>query len=294
MKILITGATGFFGSALASQLQNFECEFFLLTRSKSNLERIKKFNLERQVVCCNTDDEVKDFIKKIQPDVVIHNACSYGHLEGGVTELVGVNIKLGILIIQTLISIAKPVTFINTATVLSSNVSLYALSKNQFSQWGLELSRRSAKILQFINVKLQHMYGPGDSLSKFSTYVLYACYQNEPTLELTLGKQKRDFIYVDDVVSAYLILITKRGEFSFFEDVDIGSGVSPSIEFFVKTVHKLTNSKTSLMFGAVKYRDNEPMFCQANLDKMRGLGWHPKFHLKQGILKTIELEFKYV
>jgi len=292
MKILITGATGFLGSALAFALANSEHKLFLLTRPQSNLSRINNPSLLEQVRCCNSDKEIKLLVHEIQPEIVIHNACSYGRLGEDAIELVNVNIKLGLLIIQALIKNDKPSTFINTGTILKDDVSFYAISKNQFSQWGEVSARKSLGILRFINLRLQHMYGPGDSISKFTTYVLHSCHQNITTLELSPGKQKRDFIYIDDVVSAFLILISKKDELDLFVNIDVGSGVSPTIQKFVRVVHKLTKSKTQLIFGALEYRDNEPMLCRANTKVMQSFGWKPQYDLEAGLLKMIEIEFK--
>lgn len=143
----------------------------------------------------------------------------------------------------------------------------------------------------FINVLLQHMYGPGDDASKFTTHVLHACHRNDPVLKLTAGEQARDFIYIDDVVSAYDTLLTQRHQLDTVQDIDVGSGVAPTIRQFVETAHRLTASRTELLFGALPYRANEAMHCLANVARMTQLGWVPAFDLNAGLKKTIELEF---
>ena len=68
----------------------------------------------------------------------------------------------------------------------------------------------------FINMRLEHFYGPGDADSKFTAHVMNSCLRNVPELKLTLGEQRRDFFYIEDVVSAYLIILEKIEEFQDF------------------------------------------------------------------------------
>lgn len=192
---------------------------------------------------------------------------------------------------QSLRHVSHAVNFINTGSALAPVVSPYSLSKYQFAQWGRMLAIQSSGQLKFINVLLQHMFGPGDDASKFTTHVLHACHRNDPQLKLTAGEQARDFIYIDDVLSAYDTLIAKGHLFDRVLDIDVGSGAAPTIREFVETAHRLTSSRTELLFGALPYRANEAMHCLANIGQMGQLGWTPAFDIQAGLTKTIELEF---
>jgi CDP-paratose synthetase len=291
VNLLITGASGFLGSALALHFLEAGHRVALLLRPTSQLGRLcgreGSFALGRST----SDQGIKEFISSIEPDAVIHTACAYGRQGESLVTINDANLRFGLVILQSVLSVKMPVTFINTGTVLEANVSPYAITKHQFAQWGRFLASQSADQLQFVNVLLQHMYGPGHDPSKFTTHVLHTCRQHEPTLELTAGEQKRDFIYIDDVVSAYSTLLEKRNALSNIVDIDVGSGAAPSIREFVQTVHKLTASKTELRFGALPYRPNEPMHLQADISQMNALGWQPKFTLETGLRRTLDLEF---
>ena len=292
MKILLTGASGFLGSALALYWLNAGHQVALLLRPTSKLDRMRGLEASFDVGRCMADVEVVDFVKKVQPEAVVHTACSYGRQGESSLQLFDSNLRLGLVLLQSLQNAAQPVSFINTGSALVSEVSLYALSKNQFSQWGSMLASQSSGQLRFINVQLQHMYGPGDDASKFTTHVLHACQRNDPQLKLTAGEQTRDFIYIEDVVTAYDTLLTQRNQLDTVQDIEVGSGVAPTIRQFVETAHHLTESRTKLLFGALPYRINEAMHCLANVARMSHLGWAPAFNLTAGLKKTIELEFK--
>lgn len=292
MKILLTGASGFLGSALALHWLHAGHQVALLLRPTSQLHRLRGLDASFDIGRCTTDAEVDALVRKTQPEVVVHAACAYGRQGETSLQLFDANLRLGLVVLQALQHAAQPVTFINTGSALAPEVSPYALSKSQFAQWGRMLATQSDGQLRFINVLLQHMYGPGDDASKFTTHVLHACHRNDPVLKLTAGEQARDFIYIDDVVSAYDTLLTQRHQLDTVQDIEVGSGVAPSIRQFVETAHRLTASSTELLFGALPYRANEAMHCLANVERMAQLGWAPAFDLKAGLKKTIELEFK--
>jgi CDP-paratose synthetase len=291
MRILLTGASGFLGSALAQQLILKGFELALLLRPTSTLDRLNELKDASVISRYSSETDIDLIVNHFKPDVVIHTACSYGRKHESMVQVSDANVRFGLFILQSLMRSGRSVTFINTGTALSPQVSLYALSKKQFSEWGSAFAMQSDKKLRFVNIELQHMYGPRDDASKFTTQVLHACQRNEPILELTSGEQKRDFIYIDDVVSAYVVITELREQLETAVNIQVGSGEAPTVREFVESVHHLTKSTTHLQFGSLPYRPNEAMLCQANITQMKALGWLPSFDLKSGIKKMIELEF---
>ena len=290
MKIIVTGASGFLGSRLAIEILERGHDGFLLLRPGSKLDRLgdkaESFKLRRY----ETDVDISGFVTEVSPDLVIHTACSYGRKDETPLQIYDANLRFGLSLLQAIEQSKRVVTFINSGTVLQSDTNLYALTKNQFSQAGRALATHSKNQLRFINVALQHMYGPGDDPSKLTTHVLRACRSNTPEIALTAGEQKRDLIYIDDVISAFVVLAEKHDQLGTVEDFDVGSGVAPTIRAFVETVHRMTKSSTKLRFGALPYREKEAMLCVADTTRMRSLGWAPQYDIEAGIRKTLQLE----
>jgi CDP-paratose synthetase len=293
VNILLTGATGYLGSALARHWTQVGHQLTILIRPTSSLRRIETLLPGIQLAKCNTDSDILKLVKSTAPDVIVHTACAYGRKGETALQVFDANVRLGMVLLDSVLSgMSERVAFINTATVLEQSISNYALSKQQFMLWGDALARQNADRLQFVNIRLQHMYGPGDDLSKFTTYVIHACKSHQPKLALTAGEQRRDFIYIDDVVSAYDVVVRKLNSMSLSDQVEVGSGKAPSLRSFVENVHLLTNSRTELQFGSIPYKANEAMLCQADTNRLQQLGWQPAYSIEQGIRKTIELEYK--
>jgi nucleoside-diphosphate-sugar epimerase len=135
------------------------------------------------------------------------------------------------------------------------------------------------------------MYGPGDDPSKFTTWIVQSCIKNINKIELTPGEQKRDFVYIDDVVSAYNLLVEKcRQSGDGFQEFELGSGKAFSIREYVETAKRLTKADTELAFGSKAYREHELMHSEADIAKLVKLGWKSKYDLNAGLKKMIEGE----
>lgn len=294
MRILLTGPSGFLGSALAYHWAGRGHELSLLARPSSRLDRLADLPASVRVVRASTPDEITAVVRETMPNAIVHTACLYGRKGESALDIMDGNMRLGIALLQGILDRDslkdEPSTlFMNTGTVLEPGVSLYALSKTQFSAWGAALAASTQKRLKFIDIRLQQMYGPGDDGSKFITYVIEACRQNVPRLALTKGEQLRDFIHIDDVVQAYDRILEKRDQFATSDAIDVGSGDAISMRSFVEMAKQLAGADTVLDFGAVQYRANEAMLCVADTTRLRSLGWNLTVPLANGLRQLINL-----
>lgn len=288
MKILMTGATGFLGSNLLARLvaESDTFQVTILKRSFSNTWRIS--SLLSGVSYFDLDSiSLKKIFETGSYDTILHCATDYGRKQINRSEMIEANLLLPLRLLEN--SIANGVQhFINTDTLLDKQVSAYALSKQQFKEW-LKDSKNS---IRTTTVSLEHFYGPGDDPSKFVTSIIRSLLEEIPVLPLTLGQQRRDFVYIEDVVECFMFILR---EFklckSGYQEFDIGYGDSISIRQFVELAKKICgNKKTRLDFGALPYREHEPMdICAKALD-MRKLGWCPCITIEEGLRRTINFE----
>jgi len=141
---------------------------------------------------------------------------------------------------------------LNSDTILDRHMGAYALSKRHFAEWGRLFAEDNN--IRFVNIRLEHIYGPGDDTSKLPTRLIRECLSNVPEIRLTAGEQKRDFVYVDDVVAGYEILLDQSdNQAENFLEYGLGSGKMVTIREFTETIHKLSGSTSFLNFGALPY-----------------------------------------
>ena len=288
MNILMTGVTGYLGSRIASRCCSDGHQVVALKRKTSSLEKVK--NIEKDLVFFDVEDiDYSWLFSKFHFDLVLHCSTCYGHNKESISEMLESNIVFPTKILDAAIN-AKVPFFINTDTAISSDVNAYALSKKQFRNWGIHYSDN--KEITFINIILEHFYGPFDSDVKFLTRTIHKMQSNVSPLEFTDGWQCRDFIYIEDVIEAYMIIFKHLSEMEniYFKDIDVGSGRAIPIRELVKLSKQLTKSSSEITFGSLPYRNNEVMFSCADISFLLKEGWRPTVKLQEGINKIINEE----
>jgi nucleoside-diphosphate-sugar epimerase len=73
-----------------------------------------------------------------------------------------------------------------------------------------------------------------------------------------------------------------------FANYEIGSGNPVPVRELVELIHRLTGSRSRLLFGALPHRPGEPMLTRADTSALRELGWRPRVQLPEGLARTIE------
>jgi nucleoside-diphosphate-sugar epimerase len=286
-RILLTGATGYLGSHLAHAYTDSGHEVAVFKRSTSQMDRIATIANKLKVFDLDSDGVLAPFEALGHIDAVVHTATCYGRNNESPLEVFKANTQFPLELLEAAVFF-KSDSFFNTDTILSEDVNAYALSKKQFSQWGKSYAETGK--IRFVNIRLEHIFGPGDDPSKFTTWVIRQCLANVPVIPLTRGEQKRDFIYINDVVSAYLLLLEKVADESKWLEIGLGSGQPVTIKELVEEIHTITHSSSKLDFGALPYRMNEVMASAAEMSFMQTAGWKTEWDLRSGLRETVNRE----
>ena len=281
MKILLTGATGFLGSHLLRALLDEGYEMLLLKRSSSDCARIRERLKECKVFDVDCEP-LEDIFDKECPQVVIHCAVEYGKNDKRAEKMLMGNLVFPFQLLEAAISGRCPY-FINTDSFFTKqlperfrqSLDLYApeytLTKHQFQEWGQ--LRAIEKKINFINLQLEHMYGEDDNPDKFLSFVMRSMREGVSHLDLTDGIQIRDFIHVDDVVQAYLVVLSKLHELTGYQSFEVGSGISCPLRKFLQQMKSEMRAETVLNFGAVPRTEKEIMYSTAKPQRLEKLGW---------------------
>lgn len=279
-RILITGATGFLGSRLAIALIQSGYDVTILKRPDSNI-----FRLATIIHSCSVEEVDGGLFGRIQtnpPDIILHTATSYGRKGESEQEIIKANLEFPLQLLESA-SQGSLRTFINTHTSLPADTNLYASSKHRFRERLNSYGQR----LEVINVIPEYFFGPGDDHWKFITMIFTEIAKRSPGIPLSSGEQMRDFIYIDDVVSAYNTLADLSGRYSGCFDYPLGSGDSISIRDLVETCGSVSeNHHTRFLFGALPSRQADTKMKRCDTSALQALGWTCKTSLREGLEKT--------
>jgi nucleoside-diphosphate-sugar epimerase len=284
-NILVTGATGYLGSHLVKCFVDNGYNVIILKRITSSVLKILPLLDKVQIVNVENID-YDDLFRERRIDAIVHTATSYGRKGENFIEIFNTNLIFPLQLLEYALKYQIEY-FFNTNTSLPANLNLYSLSKKQFSDI-LKLKSNSIKV---IDIELEYFYGPGDDISKFTTFIISKLKMEAPLINLSPGTQIRDFIYIDDVTSAYLLLMENAYKFPNFKSVPLGTGQGITLRNLTETIKSyFKGSKTQLNFGALPLREGEIMNSVANISFLSELGWKPNFDLNKGLEQTINIK----
>ena len=281
----MTGVTGFFGSHLLSALIKKGYDIIILKRSFSNTWRIQ--NVISQIENYDIDKvSIQKIFDENEIGGIIHLATDYGRKNNNdIIQMSKANIELPAKLLD-LGCKYRVVFFINTHTFLNSKYMLNSAMKNSFIEIVKYFTTNFE--VKFINMRLEHMYGEKDDYNKFIPFLIKNILEDKE-IKATEGVQKRDFIYVKDVVDAYLKVLDNLVKLDEgFIEFEIGTGKSISLRDLVSKMEEEINKKVNIKWGAIPYRKNEIFDSKADIKKSKQyLGWFPKYDINSGLKKTI-------
>lgn len=299
-KHLVIGASGFIGANLVRRLLSENQEVHILVRKSSNLWRIKGIlsKLKLHLLDIENQISVKKTIKKIHPDYIYHLAAYGGYpFQKDVNKMIKTNIIFSSVLLET----AKEINlkaFILTGssseygyknkpmkeTDTLAPASFYAATKAATTQLALVYARSFN--MPIVIVRPFSVYGAFEEPTRLVPTVIMKCLKNID-IELTDGKEKRDFIYIEDFLDCFLKLAENPGKIT-GHIINIGSGKQFSTRAIVKIIHRLTKSRSRLLWGKYPNRKWDAKFWLADINLAKKLvGWQPKRDLPSGIAETI-------
>jgi len=300
--IFITGATGFIGSHLLKRLIKEGCNVHISIRKNSSLWCIEEF--KDDFVCHKIDltdfEAVRLLIKQIKPDIIFHLAA-YGvdYRQQDIHHTIDANINASVNLFEAFLE-NKVHRFIHTGSCFEygqkskhiserdplNPTSLYGATKAS-SVHLLSTIARYMKSGELVILRPFGVFGEYEGLHRFVPQVIDKL-KNEHSVQMTLGEQIRDYIYIDDLIDAYILasIVPLKNK---VEIINIGSGKGIAMKDLALIISKsLDVSNDLLQFGTLPYRPDEMMYLVANVDKAKSLlGWEPKVSIEKGLEHTI-------
>jgi len=307
MKAMVTGGAGFIGSTLVDRLLaegwRVDAVDDLSTGSLGNLANARsqpdrRFSFHRIDVA---SPGVMDLIAHRRPDVVFHLAAQADVrvsvarpvFDATVNILGTLNVCEGAVAagVGKVVFAASGGTLYGTPDELpvregqpQAPESPYGVAKKAAGDYLYYY--RQIRGLEYTALAMANVYGPrqdphGEAgvVSIFAGKVL----THERPVIFGDGSQTRDFVYVDDVVDAFVRSVDKGGGLL----MNIGTGIETSVQQLFDVMAKLTGYKQHARYDPPRAGEVQ----RSALDPSRAgihLGWQPWTSLEEGVARTLE------
>lgn len=308
-RVLITGAAGFIGSYLAERLCSLDFEVIGLDNfssgyvgNLSGLRDDKRFELIKGDIL-----SLEDLLKASKgADTIFHFAAQSSvpkSTEDPVRDFeINFQGTLNVLEsarkakVKVIIFASSSAVYGNAALPTPEDHPLSPISNYGASKAAAEAycsSYSSLYGLKTASLRFYNIFG-----SRARKGVMFDLLQklqksNEKLKVLGTGKQKKDYLYIDDAIEATL-LVTNKGELS-GNAFNIGSGESYSVKEIVRKLLEILGlvNKTKSFYTGFSW-GGDVQQTLADISKLKELGFSPKVNFDQGLRTFVdwyELEY---
>jgi nucleoside-diphosphate-sugar epimerase len=301
---VVTGATGFIGSALVRRLLDDGVRTYCLLRTKprcdSIIERLNGAELV-QLVSFQTP-ELERCLMDFSADVIF-NLASYGVSQEDRDPEALLDGNAGLVARLVLAAaISPPKIFIHTGSCSEYGqpllegtpftedqplrpTSLYGAAKAASTLYGNTLAARVG--VPFVTLRLFGVFGVGEGPRRLIPYLIDQLRCDEPA-DLTPGQQVRDFLYVEDIVEAFVRSV-RDANLTLSEAYNVCSARPIRIRDIGEMVADFMEKPRGLLrWGRRPYRQDEPMWIVGdNRRFVEATSWHPRISTAEGIRRIV-------
>ncbi|MEQ8358146.1 MAG: ADP-glyceromanno-heptose 6-epimerase [Cytophagales bacterium] len=306
--IIVTGAAGFIGSCLISRLNNDGFNNIIAVDAFGDPE--KKKNLEGKKIMEYVERReffswLKD--KSDEMEFIFHIGARTDTTEFDKAIFDELNVNFSKKVWQYCVDNHVPLVYASSAATYGLGelgykddedlidqlkpLNPYGDSKNEFDKWAL---KQDKKPFFWAGLKFFNVYGPNEyHKGRMASVIFHAFKQISEKGKMKLfrshnpdykdGEQKRDFIYVKDLIDVCVFLMHHRKDSGIY---NLGSGRARTFLDLAKSVFKALNKKEEIEFidTPADIRDKYQYFTEADMTKLKSIGYKTPFSaLEDGI-----------
>ncbi|MFH1968254.1 MAG: NAD-dependent epimerase/dehydratase family protein [bacterium] len=298
VKCLITGGAGFIASHLVDKLIEKGHKVAVI----DNLSTGKKENLNSKADFHKADIQdakISQIFKKTKPDIVFHYAAQIdvrksveNPVDSAKTNILG---SLNILENCKKFRVKK-IVFASTGGAIYGEAGIVPTPEDYtpqpLSPYGIEKFivehylnfYKKEYNLDYLILRFANVYGPRQNSKGEAGVIAIFCdkiLKGENPVINGDGKQTRDFVFVDDVVTANILGIKKNKTGIF----NIGTSKETDINTIFQKINKFFGSKYKEIHVPGKKGEQERS-CLDFKNAQKLLGWKPKYNLDKGLEET--------
>ena len=295
VKVLLTGASGFIGSHLASLLVSSGESVTAILKPSSVRWRIAGLE-SLQILECDIGDRacLQERLARERPDVCIHLAW-HGWSGPSLTAEENLSSLAASLELLRAVADAGCRRFVGVGTCFEYDTAagmlsettpaqpndLYGVCKHSLWMAAQALSPIAKMDVAWARVFL--VYGPFDDERRLVPSLALSLIRGEPA-RTTPGEQIRDIMHVEDAASAIWAIARS----SYVGAVNVASGLPVKVADVARQIADIVGRPELLHIGALPYRASDPPVLVADTTVLRHtIGWTPRYDLTAGLTQTV-------
>jgi nucleoside-diphosphate-sugar epimerase len=274
-KVLVTGITGFLGSQIAQRLIHDGFELIAIKRNSSDLSRCSDF--AENINWIELSDNWVEQIIDLKPQIIIHSAWEgVGAVDRDNWEVQMNNLQftLNLLSIAKEINVEKFIGFGSQAEygtfsgIIDENYDInpktaYGLSKYLCSQTIKVFCEQNN--IDWYWLRLFSFFGEKEGSNWFIPTLIKNISENKP-MDMTPGEQRYAYMYIGDLAGIIVKIVNSSANSGIY---NVSSKQSVSLKEIVeKIINIIDPLKPEVNFGAIPYRENQPMLIQGTVSKL--------------------------
>ena len=287
-RVLITGGTGFIGSALARRLAAAGDEVMVLHRDRSDLARLAPVRERVRTVIGDLSDAAsyRDAVRAFAPERVFH--CAWYAEPGKYLTDPDQNhacLQAGTAFVRELL-VLRPRHFVTVGTCFEYDTEtrgplredhtperpqhVYSRCKLALKELALRLGEEAG--VPLVHARIFYLHGPFEDARRLVPFVVNKLRSGERVQLKSHGRQLRDFLHVDDVAQG----LDRAAGFGRPGVVNIASGTGITVRDLALGLADALGRRELLSFAPDDTPLNEPMSVVGDATRLRGLGFVPR------------------
>jgi UDP-glucose 4-epimerase len=290
--VLVVGATGFIGSHLVRALANLDAQVIAASRSADPTQPSLPNVTWRRCDAVDQQD-IASLFREFKPAVTYHLTSETRAQGGRDLSLIVDSIRNDLVATTNVLSEAARSGFGRVVVTGSleepdgSARDAVPSSPYAAAKWASSAYARMISALHDLPVtvlRLMMVYGPGQKEHKVIPYTIRTLLAGDQA-SLASGQRLLDWVYVDDVIDAFLRAgVTAQ---TFPQSIDIGSGQAVRLRDLLTLVGDLVGRPDLLAFGNRPDPALEREAAANVTDALMKLGWRAQTSMRDGLLRTI-------